>query len=113
MPPLIVKLVQRVDEWCMDSISCGVTLAYAMEYNRRHAADGKSIAGGVRFGDVEGALAAIDAIGSGQLPLLGQGLAIGFFSCTFLRFQSVVGSCRIGLTLRLILHGIRKPSRKI
>ena len=73
-PDAACTLVQRVDEWCLDSISCGVTLAYAMEYNRRHADEGRSIAGGVTFGDVEGALAAIDAIGSGELPLLGQGV---------------------------------------
>ena len=50
-----LDLVELVDELGMDSIACGGTLAYVMEYNRRHAADGRTIAVGVTFGDADGA----------------------------------------------------------
>jgi len=66
-------LVELVDELGMDSISCGVSLSYAMEYNRRHADDGKATAGGPRFGDFEGARQAILDIGEGRNELIGQG----------------------------------------
>ncbi len=64
-------LVDLVDELGMDSISCGVSLAYAMEYNRRHP--DAPIADGLAFGDAAGAARAIRAIAAGELPLLGQG----------------------------------------
>jgi len=67
----ICELVERTDRLGMDAISLGVTLAYAMEYNRRHP--GVPIAGGLSYGDAAAARAAIDAIGSGNLPELGQG----------------------------------------
>lgn len=66
-------LVELVDEMGMDSISCGVTLSFAMEFNRRHAAEGRTVAGGLAFGDVEAAHRAIVALGEGRLPELGQG----------------------------------------
>ncbi len=68
-----LDLVELVDELGMDSISCGVTLSYVMEYNRRHATDGKAIAGGVTFGDVEGAKRLVLEIAAGRLELLGRG----------------------------------------
>jgi aldehyde:ferredoxin oxidoreductase len=67
------ELVELVDLYCMDSISLAVTLSYAMEYNKRHADDGKSIAGGLSYGDYEATRKAIEAIGTGKLPELGQG----------------------------------------
>jgi aldehyde:ferredoxin oxidoreductase len=67
------ELVEVVDLYCMDSISIGVTLSYAMEYNKRNAGTGKSIAGGLSYGDYEGSLEAIKLIGTGQMPELGQG----------------------------------------
>lgn len=68
------ELVELVDDLCMDSISIGVTLSYAMEFNRRHAGNGaKQVAGGLAYGDFEGARKAIELIGTGQLPELGQG----------------------------------------
>jgi len=44
----------------LDSISCGVTLAYAMEYNRR-AEPSRRIAGGLAYGDFEAARGAGDS----------------------------------------------------
>ena len=64
-------LVELVDELGMDSISLGVSLSYAMEHNRRHP--DSPIAGGVSFGDFEGARRTIEEIGRGRLPLLGRG----------------------------------------
>ena len=64
-------LVELVDELCMDSISCGVSVAYAMEYNKRHP--DAPIAGGVSYGDAEAAARVITEIGTGQLELIGQG----------------------------------------
>jgi len=66
-----VDLVDLVDELCMDSISCGVSLAYAMEYNRRHP--DAPIADGLAYGDFEKALATIVKIGTGQCETVGQG----------------------------------------
>ena len=42
------RIVELVDELCMDSISCGVSVAYAMEYNKRHP--DAPVAGGVGYG---------------------------------------------------------------
>jgi aldehyde:ferredoxin oxidoreductase len=64
-------LVEMVDELCMDSISLGVSLAYAMEYNKRHP--DAPIAGGLSYGDAEAAARVITEIGTGQLELIGQG----------------------------------------
>jgi aldehyde:ferredoxin oxidoreductase len=65
-------LVELVDELGMDSISLGVTLSYAMEYNKRHP--DAPIAGGLAFGDVAATDKAIRAIAAGELELLGQGV---------------------------------------
>ncbi|MFQ5845986.1 MAG: aldehyde ferredoxin oxidoreductase C-terminal domain-containing protein, partial [Planctomycetota bacterium] len=72
-PDRALELVDLVDELGMDSISCGGTLGYAMEYNRRHAGEGNAIAGGIGYGDFEAARQAILDIGEGRLPELGQG----------------------------------------
>jgi len=65
------ELVELVDLLGMDSISIGVTLAYAMEYNRRHP--DAAIANGITYGDYEGTLEVIEEIGRGRMPQLGQG----------------------------------------
>jgi aldehyde:ferredoxin oxidoreductase len=65
------NLVELCDELGMDSISLGTTLSYAMEYNRRHP--DRPIADGLRYGDYDQAHAAIEQIGTGRLPQLGQG----------------------------------------
>ncbi len=64
-------LIHLSDELGMDSISLGVTLGYVMEYNRRHDAD---LLGGLSFGDVDGVMAAIQAVAEGLLPDLGGGV---------------------------------------
>ncbi|MDF1595057.1 MAG: aldehyde ferredoxin oxidoreductase C-terminal domain-containing protein [Acidimicrobiia bacterium] len=70
-PDQALDIVRLCDEFCMDSISLGVTLGYAMEWNRRHPTD--PIAGGLSYGDFHDILGAITAIGEGRLPELGQG----------------------------------------
>jgi aldehyde:ferredoxin oxidoreductase len=66
-------LVELVDELALDSISCGTTLSYAMEYNERHKDDGKAMPDGPFYGDFQSALKAITDIGEGRSELLGQG----------------------------------------
>jgi aldehyde:ferredoxin oxidoreductase len=69
----ICELVELTDQLGLDAISCGVTISYAMEYNRRHADSGASIAGGLAYGDAAAARQAIESISEGKLPQLGQG----------------------------------------
>ncbi len=64
-------LVELVDEMGMDSVSCGVSLSYAMEYNKRHP--DTPIAHGLSYGDFEMAHRVVEEIGTGQLGILGQG----------------------------------------
>lgn len=66
-----LDLVELVDELGMDSISIGTTLAYVMEYNRRHPES--PIADGLSYGDYQKTLETIDKIGNGQLEQVGQG----------------------------------------
>jgi len=66
-----MELVEQVDNLGMDSISCGTTLSYAMEYNRRNP--DSMIADGLTYGDYAKTRDIIDQIGTGQLELLGQG----------------------------------------
>ncbi len=68
----VAALIALVDEMGLDSISCGATLSYAMEYNRRHP--GAPVAEGLSFGDARGAARAIRAVAEGRLPQLGQGV---------------------------------------
>ncbi|MDH3540957.1 MAG: aldehyde:ferredoxin oxidoreductase, partial [Acidimicrobiia bacterium] len=70
-PDHALELVLLCDELCMDSISLGATLSYAMEWNRRHPTD--QIADGLSYGDFEAAMAATRAIGEGRMVELGQG----------------------------------------
>jgi aldehyde:ferredoxin oxidoreductase len=70
----ICELVELTDQLGLDAISCGVALSYAMEFNRRNADSGTSIAGGLAYGDAAAARQAIEAIGNGKLPQLGQGV---------------------------------------
>jgi aldehyde:ferredoxin oxidoreductase len=66
-----LDLVLLCDELAMDSISLGVTLGYAMEWNQRHPS--QTVAAGLSYGDFDGIVEAITAIGEGRLPDLGQG----------------------------------------
>ncbi|NQV25379.1 MAG: aldehyde:ferredoxin oxidoreductase [Rhodopirellula sp.] len=70
-PDECLELCEVVDQYCMDSISVGTTLSYAMEYNRRNP--DKMIAHGVRYGDYKTAHRVLEEIGQGKLPELGQG----------------------------------------
>jgi len=69
----ICELVELTDQLGLDAISCGVTLSYAMEFNRRNGDSGTRIAGGLAYGDAAAARQAIEDIGNGKLPQLGQG----------------------------------------
>lgn len=70
-PDECLELCEVVDQYCMDSISVGTTLSYAMEYNRRNPE--KMIAHGVRYGDYKTSHKVLEEIGQGKLPQLGQG----------------------------------------
>jgi len=70
-PDECLELCEVVDQYCMDSISVGTTLSYAMEYNRRNP--DKPIAHGVSYGDYKTAHKVLEEIGQGKLPELGQG----------------------------------------
>lgn len=70
-PDVALSLIELTDELGMDSISLGVTLGFAMDHNRR---TGDGILGGLTFGDVDGVVAAIEAVAAGDLPELGQGV---------------------------------------
>ena len=66
-------IVELVDELGMDSISCGVSLSYLMEYNRRHGDDGQALPGGPRYGDFQSILTALTDAAEGRHDLLGHG----------------------------------------
>jgi len=67
-------IVELVDELGFDSISCGVSLSYLMEYNRRHADDGKALPEGPRYGDFRSVIKAVTDAALGQDQRLGQGV---------------------------------------
>jgi aldehyde:ferredoxin oxidoreductase len=71
-PGQALDLIALTDEMGMDSISLGVTLGYAMEYNRRHPET--PIAGGPTYGDFAAAREAILAVAEGRLPEVGLGV---------------------------------------
>ncbi len=71
-PDQALTLIDLTDELGMDSISLGGSLGYAMEWNKRHP--DSPVAGGLSYGDFEGVHAAIESIGTGGLPELGQGV---------------------------------------
>lgn len=66
-----LSLIDLVDELGMDSISLGVTLGYAMEFNRRNGGD---LAGGLAFGDASELMNTISDVAGGRLPEIGQGV---------------------------------------
>jgi aldehyde:ferredoxin oxidoreductase len=70
-PDAAFSLIELTDELGMDSISLGVTLGYAMDYNRR---TGGRLLGGLQFSDDKGVDAAIRAVANGRLAELGQGV---------------------------------------
>ncbi len=66
-----LDLIELTDELGMDAISLGVTLGYAMEWNRRHPE--ALIAEGLAYGDAAGTGAAIERIAAGEFVAIGQG----------------------------------------
>ena len=67
-----LELMALTDELGLDAVSLGVTLGYAMEYNRRHPE--APIAGGLSYGDFDATREAIAAVGAGRRPELGRGV---------------------------------------
>ena len=65
------RLIQLGDNFGMDSISLGVTIAYAQAYNERHPE--APILNGVRFGDYEKIRELIISAGRGECPEIGRG----------------------------------------
>ena len=66
------KLVQLVDNLGMDSISCGTTVGYVLDYNERHP--DALLCNGARFGEFEKIWELIDGAGRGRLPDVGRGV---------------------------------------
>ena len=69
-----LELCEFVDQLCMDSISIGTTLSWAMEYNRRNPDN--PVAHGMKYGDYHTAEKVVKEIGTGKLPDLGRGVAL-------------------------------------
>ena len=66
------RLVKAVDALGMDSISCGTTIGYVLDYNSRHPQ--RKILNGATFGEFAKILALIHDIGEGRAPQAGQGV---------------------------------------
>jgi aldehyde:ferredoxin oxidoreductase len=65
------RLIQLGDNYGMDAISLGVTLAYALSYNARHP--DRPILNGATFGDYEKVRELVIQAGEGRLPEIGKG----------------------------------------
>lgn len=65
------RLIQLGDNYGMDSITLGVTIAYALSYNERHPE--KPILNGATFGDYDKIRELVIAAGEGRLPEIGRG----------------------------------------
>lgn len=65
------RLIQLCDNYGMDSISLGVTIAYLLSYNQRHA--DRPLLNGATFGDYEGIRDLVEQTGEGRLPEIGRG----------------------------------------
>jgi aldehyde:ferredoxin oxidoreductase len=70
-PDRAFTLIELSDELGFDSISLGVTLGYAMEYNERHP--DAPIGGGLSYGDADAVERVMHDIAAGRMPQLGQG----------------------------------------
>ena len=66
-----LKLARLDDDLGFDTISINVTVSFVMDYNSR---GGDQIAGGLQFGDVEGAAKLKEDIAYGREKLLGKGV---------------------------------------
>ena len=67
-----LDIVELVDQLGFDSISLGVTLGYAMDYNRQHP--GEPVLGGLGFGDFDATCAVIRQAAAGECPEIGMGV---------------------------------------
>ena len=67
-----LRLVRIVDNMGMDSISCGTTLSYVLDYNERHPEH--SIFNGATFGQFDAIFELIEMTGRGELPEMGRGV---------------------------------------
>ncbi|MGK2944783.1 MAG: aldehyde ferredoxin oxidoreductase C-terminal domain-containing protein, partial [Desulfuromonadales bacterium] len=65
------RLIQLADNYGMDAISLGVTIAYALSYNARHPH--QRILNGATFGDYEKIRELVIQAGEGRLPEIGKG----------------------------------------
>ncbi|HEY5673943.1 MAG TPA: aldehyde ferredoxin oxidoreductase C-terminal domain-containing protein [Malonomonas sp.] len=65
------RLIQLGDNYGMDSISLGVTIAYLLAYNQRHPET--PILNGATFGDYEKIRALVIQAGEGKLPEIAKG----------------------------------------
>ena len=65
-----LALARLDDDLGLDTIGVNVTVAYAMEANER---DGKSLGGGVTFGDFDGSMKLKEDIAYGREKVLGKG----------------------------------------
>ncbi len=70
-PGQAARLIQLADNYGMDAISLGGTIAYVLSYNQRHP--GTPLLNGAGFGDYEKIRELIVESGEGRLPELGQG----------------------------------------
>lgn len=70
-PGQAAQLIKLVDNYGLDAISCGVTIAYALSYNERHPE--QKILNGAQFGDFEKIRELIIKTGEGGLPEIGRG----------------------------------------
>jgi aldehyde:ferredoxin oxidoreductase len=67
----VASLIRLVDNYGLDAISTGVTVAYVLSYNERHSQ--QPILNGASFGDFSKIRDLIVATGNGQLPEIGHG----------------------------------------
>ena len=70
-PHAVWPLVALIDHLGMDSISCGTTITYVLDYNARHP--DAPVFNGATFGDADKIHELIELVGTGRLPELGQG----------------------------------------
>lgn len=64
-------LIHLCDNYGMDAITVGVTVAYALSYNERHPEE--PILDGVTFGDFDGIRGLVERTGQGKRPEIGCG----------------------------------------
>lgn len=66
-----LALARLADDLGFDAISVNVVLSFLMDYNSRN---GRQVAGGLQFGDAEGAARVMEEIACGREPLFGKGV---------------------------------------